>query len=245
MTISNNNIFLMAKAAFQLPFPSKREITTKNTSLNPFDIIGNKPKSPFGDILDPLHPLHGGIGFTAASTPLNNVHRLIQATNSFKNISEKNTNIIHTSIVVNENEVYETALYAINGKNKITPMTKDNTSVYVSKFPLLNLMIHKEVQKLTGGNYDMLGMLNCVPKVKIFSSGQEDDFFCSQMILKAFKNALEKYQSIPLLPNKEEITKISKALEHLDPDVTMPAEIKDALDTIPEYFTIKKFDTAQ
>jgi hypothetical protein len=99
------------------------------------------------------------------------------------------------------------------------------------------------LKKLTGGEYNFIGTLNCVYGANILPKMKQDDFFCSQMLLKAMKNALIRYKSTPLLKDKQEIEDISQALAHLDPDLTLPVEIKEAIDKMPHYFTRKSFET--
>ena len=240
-SIHNNPI--TNKIAYQIPFFKSKE--KEHRIKVPFYAIDNAPTVPFRDFLDPINPLHGGIGFTAIYQSSNPIALAVHATNYIKsNVSQKNRNVIHGCVFVNDNSVFEaTARYKdYNGKNKITDEAKNNTSVYISKFPLLNVMIAQEIQDLKGGGYNFIGTLNCISKIKIFKPEKDNDFFCSQMLLKAIKNALIKYQKMPLLPNKQDVEKIAQTLSHLDPDLTMPAEIKEVLDTLPEYFTIKKFD---
>jgi hypothetical protein len=109
-------------------------------------LVDNKHQLPFKDILEPLHPLHGGIGFTPISNTSNRATLLVQATNYLKpNISKHNRDIIHSCVFVNENTILEATPQRkkYNGNNRITDENKKKTSIYVSKFPILNIMIEK------------------------------------------------------------------------------------------------------
>jgi hypothetical protein len=198
-------------------------------------------QTPFQNMLTPLNPIHGGIGFSGMPENPNRMMQMVHMANHLNpRISKENSDIIHGYVFMNDDKILEaTVRYKnYNGMNNITEGTKDSSSIYVSKFPMLNMMIVEEMENLKGGGYNFVGTVNCLIGKKIVPPFKENDFFCSQMVTKALKNSLERYQKTPLLPNKQDIKTISKNIEHLDPDLTMPAEIKQAFDTMPHYFKV-------